>query len=219
MDLQAGQSSSTAAHAGAGRRRDAPARWPSRPYGSTALHWAIEGNQPDAVTILLNAGAALGVENQFGETPLLLATTHDAHAPDHRPLVALLRARGAGVDARAAAALGQSDDLSRMMDADPSQLQALWRHGCTPLHWAARNGHVETMQALLDRGADLAATDGNGWTPVFPAAYWGQHASVVALLLERGASLGHRDRFGNTIDAYDVGPAVGSVLRNHGKTP
>jgi ankyrin repeat protein len=42
------------------------------------------------------------------------------------------------------------------------------------------------VELLLDRGADVNATDYTGWTPLHAAIYGG-HAEVVQLLLERGA--------------------------------
>ena len=57
-----------------------------------------------------------------------------------------------------------------------------------PLHLAARRGRTETVALLLDRGADINATDNYRWTPLHLAANWG-HTKTVALLKKRGAKL------------------------------
>jgi ankyrin repeat protein len=57
------------------------------------------------------------------------------------------------------------------------------------LHMAARRGHVEIAQALLDCGATLQALDSKGDTPLQRAINCRQHG-VSRLLLERGAATG-----------------------------
>jgi len=61
----------------------------------------------------------------------------------------------------------------------------------------AKGGSCEGVSMLLDRGASVAATDGNGSTPLHCAAQNG-HTDVVALLLDRGASVAATDRYGRT---------------------
>src|SRR5258706_4259760 len=68
---------------------------------------------------------------------------------------------------------------------------------CTPLHQAALLGQMEVVRSLLDKGAAIEATDGDGQTPLFAAAGLG-HEAVAEALLERGASVRVRDRAGRT---------------------
>ena len=58
--------------------------------------------------------------------------------------------------------------------------------GSRPLILAAAKGHQEMVELLLDRGAQVNATDYTGWTPLHAAIYGG-HAEVVQLLLDHGA--------------------------------
>lgn len=61
----------------------------------------------------------------------------------------------------------------------------------TPLHWAARHGHVECVNLLISRTSSLTtvnvdATAGDGTTPLHFACYGG-HLSTVQRLIECGA--------------------------------
>lgn len=59
--------------------------------------------------------------------------------------------------------------------------------GTRLLTLAAAHGHLDTVQALLDRKADVNAADATGWTPLHAAAYGGK-PEIIRLLLDRGAT-------------------------------
>jgi ankyrin repeat protein len=70
--------------------------------------------------------------------------------------------------------------------------------GWTPLLWAAADGNVQTIEALLDAGADSGAvTRRERQDALMLAAKWNR-VEVVAALLRRGASAQHRDSIGWT---------------------
>ena len=73
--------------------------------------------------------------------------------------------------------------------------------GETPLHAAARNGHVSVVLTLLAEGANVNVKSGNvrtpGWTPLHYAAGNG-HVSVVLTLLARRAEVNAKDNAGLT---------------------
>ncbi|KDN62992.1 hypothetical protein CSUB01_10458 [Colletotrichum sublineola] len=58
----------------------------------------------------------------------------------------------------------------------------------TPLLWAVRNGRLEVVRMLLDRGADVNSRTDSRQTPLFRAARNG-HLEVVQMLLDRGADV------------------------------
>ncbi len=85
--------------------------------------------------------------------------------------------------------------------------------GFTPLHYAARAGHVAVAEALLRAGAEAdAATTAGGATPLHRAAYMGHTAMVQLLLLRGGAAPHARDAAGLT-PLHKVGSAS-SVTRS-----
>ena len=57
--------------------------------------------------------------------------------------------------------------------------------GCTPLHFAAANGHLPIVRLLLKRGADPRIGDKHGVRPEDVAADYGYHA-IVDVLREAG---------------------------------
>ena len=75
---------------------------------------------------------------------------------------------------------------------------------CTALHWAAYQGDILTVKALLHYGADVSKVDKSLMTPL----HWGfirGYKSVLAALLEAGSDIFHkndksRDSFGVAAD-------------------
>ncbi|EKX39044.1 hypothetical protein GUITHDRAFT_41665, partial [Guillardia theta CCMP2712] len=62
----------------------------------------------------------------------------------------------------------------------------------TPLHYAAREGHINAISRLVELGADLTAVDFLARTPLHHAARKG-HANAVAVLAQLGSDLNHPD--------------------------
>ena len=72
----------------------------------------------------------------------------------------------------------------------------------TPLHWAAFKGHSKVVSLLLDKGADVNATNKDGRTALFMAAGF-NHRQVVEILLRHKADRGIRDKNGRTALDWD----------------
>ncbi|RYP47367.1 hypothetical protein DL769_011319 [Monosporascus sp. CRB-8-3] len=65
------------------------------------------------------------------------------------------------------------------------------RGQAAPLHHAAVVGNIAAVRLLLDHGAEVDPTDGQGWTPLHKAVRYG-HKEVVEVLLDRGADASAR---------------------------
>ena len=136
--------------------------------GTTALHWAVQGEAAALVGLLIDAGAGVGAANRYGATPLSVACL-----TGNAGIIAQLLE--AGADANAATAGGR-----------------------TALMTAARTGHVAAVEVLLAHGADVHATDDtHGQTALMWAAAE-NNAEVVDTLARAGADVGARTRHGFT---------------------
>eukprot|EP01046_Picozoa_sp_COSAG06_P040764 COSAG06_NODE_4967_length_3824_cov_7.590604_2_plen_323_part_00 len=98
-------------------------------------------------------------------------------------------------------------------------------HAITPLMLAAAHGHVETMMALLEMGANINASDNDGATVLMWAIGVGSEA-CVELLKAAGADLNAVDNAGLTADDYEernqaavTAAAAGAAAEEQEKEP
>jgi len=77
----------------------------------------------------------------------------------------------------------------------------------TSLHVSSREGHLDTVRALLDAGADIQAKDSYGGTPLHSACAYNR-LEVVRELIRRGADIFAKTMYGGT-------PFDRSVVNSH----
>ncbi|WP_447985737.1 ankyrin repeat domain-containing protein [Nitrospira sp. Nam74] len=85
-----------------------------------------------------------------------------------------------------AASSGDTARIRQLLEDGHNANEAFPIVGTRPLILASSSGHVETVAALLDAGADIDAQDLTGWTALHAAAFNGDSATI-SLLLQRGA--------------------------------
>ena len=175
--------------------------------GETALMFAAASNRPAAIKELLAHGAnpsiastvvdiaaktgvPAGAGNRRGAPPAVAATsTVGPRGAAAAGAVAPEAPRGAAAAAPAAAAgrggAGAGAPPANMDDERPSKIEFMG--GLTPLLLAARQGHVEAVQSLIEGGTKVnEVSPGDKTSPLLIATING-HYDVAKLLLEKGA--------------------------------
>ncbi len=148
---------------------------------------ALKKDDPATIKMLLGRGFDPNTVNPAGEHGLIVAVRESSL----KAILVLLDAPKINVEVRTLqdesplmlAALNGLSDLCRRLIALGADVN---KPGWTALHYAATNGHLTTMELLLDEHAYIDATSPNGTTPLMMAAHYGT-ASAVELLLAAGA--------------------------------
>jgi len=151
---------------------------------------AIKQDDVAKVKTLLVRGFDPNTVNPSGEHGLIVAVRE----PSLKVISVLLETPNVNVEARTPqdesplmlAALKGLTDLCRRLMALGADVN---KPGWTPLHYAATNGHLATMDLLLEEHAYIDAASPNGTTPLMMAAHYGT-ADAVKLLLAAGADPG-----------------------------
>lgn len=182
--------------------------------GRTPLMVAAAAGAIESARLLMAKGADVKARDKAGATAALLAA-----ANGHEELTRMLVERGADVNAVDAAgftllhsaaahmpppmvrwllARGAKPDLANT-DGGRVPKGEIALKGLTPLMLAAPYAPKETLQALLDAGANVNSADVRGMTPLMLAvASERQSPAAVRLLLQRGARLDAKSHAGET---------------------
>lgn len=148
--------------------------------GTTPLMLAAASGSVDAVKTLLDAGAELDATDvNQGQTALIFAA-----APGRVDVIKLLAKRGADVNATSLVPTPRKTEGA----GGPR-----WRRGdlalggMTPLQFAARDGRMEAVEALLDAGADIDKLTTSNNMSGLTIAILNAHFDVAMFLLKQGA--------------------------------
>ena len=187
-------------------------------HGKTPLGYAIDWQHEYYITLLAKYGA-----NWIYEERPIYVINCDLLSDELKPAdVIRLTELVVGRDALSlleAAGRGDVEEVKRMLiRVDPNTRDICGR---APLHYAAREGRVEVMKLLLERGAYPNAWDNGGMTPLHYAAERGD-VEIVRLLLEKWAYPNARDQMGRTPlhEATKNGHVdVVRLLLEHGANP
>jgi ankyrin repeat protein len=161
--------------------------------GATALAWSTYWDNLEAVRLMIRNGSDANASNDYGVTPLILASEN-----------------------------GNSSIVKTLLEegkADPNK--AMW-NGLTPLMIAARNGFVDLIQLFVNHGTNLDTHENRrNQNALMWAIYFG-HPDVARILIEHGADVNVRttklDENFQPLELEAYGQSV-SVTPEGGYTP
>lgn len=162
---------------------------------ATALMYAVHYGHIDVMRVFLERGASLSPQSSVGHSALTVALIRAYPwaemsrrvQADPRPL-ALLLAAGARYGLREAVMLNDLELARARLDEGADPNTGKFKYNGPLLKIAAEQGYRAMVELLLDRGAEIEATDDLGRRPLLSAACYGR-LDVVRFLLDRGADI------------------------------
>ena len=131
--------------------------------GQSALHCAANSGHAQVVELLLQSGSTVNLQDDDGCTALMGST----NTADTACMLILLNY--------------QADIHLRD-----------YYEGADALMYAAMRNRIQHAQRLLEHGAQIEATGGDGWTALKIAAAW-NYDGMAKLLIDKGANVDHQD--------------------------
>src|SRR5262249_33843381 len=111
-----------------------------------------------------------------------------------RQCIALLKNRGAAIDLFSAVAVGDEQEVDRLLKRDPKSANSRSDEGYPALHFAIGMNDKNIVDELLKAGCDVdirnkcTHTGDLDETPLGCAAFWGRY-EIAKLLIGRGANV------------------------------
>lgn len=167
-------------------------------FDTPPIRFAVQAGHPDAVRILLDAGALNADTGDAGNSLIQIAQER-GHDEIARLLLNEVRKRGSPIappeDHPIHLAAGRDDPrrVRDLLEEDATLVNRRDRNGRTPLHRAAWCSAHEVIALLLDCGADPNATDSAGVQPIDLAIWnWNTRTTgdfrIARLLLSAGCA-------------------------------
>ncbi len=156
---------------------------------------AIEAGDVRGADTLLDADPALANARDASDVSALMRALYRFD----EALTETVKRRVDTLDIFEAAAFGDLDRLSELLNDEPSLVNSYSGDGFTALHFAAFFGRHEAAALLIERGAEVDAF-GRGWMTgtAMHSAVSRLHADVVRILLDAGANPNVRQSAGWT---------------------
>jgi ankyrin repeat protein len=194
--------------------------------GTTALHWAVENDDLDLTTVLLQAGAKAQVANRHGVMPLHLAATNSSAAVIERLIAAGANPNAAtpgGETPLMMAARAGNGDVLRALIAHGADVNARegWR-GQTALMFAAIENNAQAIRVLSAAGADIRARSSSGMFTPLLFAVRGGHLDATRALLDAGALVSEQLPDGMSalvLAVYNAHYELAALLLDRGANP
>ena len=176
---------------------------PLTKWGDTALMMAARTGKTEAIKVLLDNGTRINTIETWGGTSALMWAVSESH-PD---AAKILIERGANVNVRSkivpsetrrGGSTSNSSITALPRDPEPGEKPKKdYYGGFTPLHFAARQGDIESTRLLIAAGGDVNAITADGKAPLELAVYNGNY-ELASVLIDSKANVNHADAEGFT---------------------
>ncbi|KAF5301244.1 hypothetical protein FQR65_LT00944 [Abscondita terminalis] len=159
----------------------------------TPLHCAAMFDHPDIVEFLVSEGAEINQVDKEKRSPLLLAASRGGWKTVHTLIRLGADINMKDVNRRNVLHLvvmngGRLEQFSSEVDRSKSQnnlvqlLNEKDNTGCSPMHYASREGHIRSLENLIRLGAVINLKNNNNESPLHFAARYGRYNTVRQLL-------------------------------------